>query len=203
MAFNANYFRSSLVYDGARPNLFDVFLTFPATTVFGQFNSAATNLSRFMVKATQLPGSTIGSIPMHYMGREVKFAGNRTFADWTVTIVNDESNYIRSAFEQWMDTINTNKGNARLASALRPDDYQATAVINQYGKIDDVSPTVKYTMVGMFPVDITPIELDWSSNDSIEEFSVTFAYQYWESSTRFGGQITNPSGLSENTVRPF
>jgi hypothetical protein len=31
----------------------------------------------------------------------------------------------------------------------------------------------------MFPVDIAPIDLDWGSNDTIEEYSVTFAYQYW------------------------
>jgi hypothetical protein len=31
----------------------------------------------------------------------------------------------------------------------------------------------------MFPVDISPIDLDWGTNDSIEEYSVTFAYQYW------------------------
>jgi hypothetical protein len=33
----------------------------------------------------------------------------------------------------------------------------------------------------MFPVDVAPIDLDWGSNDSIEEYSVTFAYQYWTS----------------------
>jgi len=31
----------------------------------------------------------------------------------------------------------------------------------------------------MFPIDITPIDLDWGSNDTIEEFTVTFQYQYW------------------------
>jgi len=28
-------------------------------------------------------------------------------------------------------------------------------------------------------VDLSTIELDWGSNDSIEEYSVTFTYQYW------------------------
>ena len=40
-----------------------------------------------------------------------------------------------------------------------------------------------YNFVGLFPVDISPIDLDWGSNDSIEEYSVTFAYQYWNSNT--------------------
>jgi hypothetical protein len=33
----------------------------------------------------------------------------------------------------------------------------------------------------MFPVDVSPIEVNWSANDQIEEFSITFAYQYWTS----------------------
>ncbi len=37
----------------------------------------------------------------------------------------------------------------------------------------------KYKFVGMFPIDIAAIDLDWGSNDAIEEFSVTFQYQYW------------------------
>ena len=36
-----------------------------------------------------------------------------------------------------------------------------------------------YSFVGLFPLDIAPIDLDWGSNDTIEEYSVTFAYQYW------------------------
>jgi hypothetical protein len=28
---------------------------------------------------------------------------------------------------------------------------------------------------------LNPIDLDWSSNDAIEEFGVTLAYQWWES----------------------
>ena len=35
----------------------------------------------------------------------------------------------------------------------------------------------------MFPVDIAPIDLNWQDNDAIEEYGVTFSYQYWESNT--------------------
>jgi hypothetical protein len=31
----------------------------------------------------------------------------------------------------------------------------------------------------MFPIDVSPIEVNWSANDQIEEFSVTFSFQYW------------------------
>jgi hypothetical protein len=38
----------------------------------------------------------------------------------------------------------------------------------------------------MFPTDISQIDLDWGSNDTIEEYTVNFAYQYWESTERGG-----------------
>ena len=51
MAFNVNDFRSQLIGDGARPNLFQVTLTFPTFTLNG---SAAGAKTTFMAKAAQL-----------------------------------------------------------------------------------------------------------------------------------------------------
>jgi hypothetical protein len=73
MAFNISNFTANFAGDGARPNLFEVDIT-----RIGQ------NFS-FLCKAAQLPGSTIGLLEIPYFGRQVKFAGNRTFAEWTVT----------------------------------------------------------------------------------------------------------------------
>ena len=39
-----------------------------------------------------------------------------------------------------------------------------------------------------------PIDLDWGSNDSIEEYSVTFAYQYWSSDTT-ADEVVNPQAV--------
>ena len=91
MAFNVNEFRSQMVGDGARPNLFEVSMPFPG---FSQPGDAQKKLT-FMCKTAQLPGSTVGVVPVQYFGRELKFAGNRTFTDWTVTIINDEDFVIR------------------------------------------------------------------------------------------------------------
>jgi hypothetical protein len=174
MTFNVAEFRANLVGDGARPNLFQVTLTLPT---FANNSTAAGQKLQFMAKTAQLPGSTIGQVPLYYFGRELKFAGNRTFADWTLQIVNDEDFLIRNSMESWMNAINTHAGNLRTAQAQNNQTYQVDASVTQYGKKGDVLNT--YNFVGMFPVDIAPIDLDWSSNDTIEEYGVTFAYQYW------------------------
>ena len=71
MAFNVTEFRSNMVGDGARPNLFSVSLTFPTIATN---SAAASQKTTFMAKASQLPGSTIGTVPVFYFGRELKFA---------------------------------------------------------------------------------------------------------------------------------
>jgi len=178
MAFNVTEFRANLTGDGARPNLFSVTMALPTIVLNG---SAAGQKITFMAKTAQLPGSTIGTVPLQYFGREVKFVGNRTFADWTITIINDEDFLIRNAIENWMNSLNSNQGNVRAANATNSTQYSTDALVTQYGKAgDDIKD---YTFVGMFPTDLAPIDLDWGSNDTIEEYSVTFAYQYWESNT--------------------
>lgn len=178
MAFNINDFRANLIGDGARPNLFQVSLTFPGIADL----PAATRDISFLAKTSQLPGSTVGVVPLYYFGRELKFAGNRTFADWTITVINDEDFIVRDAFEQWMDSINSHNTNIRDYRATSPSGYTTDAFVTQYGK-DGTSVLKEYNFVGLFPTDVSPIELDWGTNDTIEEFTVTLAYQYWESNT--------------------
>lgn len=179
MAFNVNEFRGALVGDGARPNLFNVSLVFPGN--ISPNGAVAGQQVQFFAKAAQLPGSTVGTVPMYYFGRELKFAGNRTFADWTLQIVNDEDFNIRAALEEWMNGLNAHVQNLRDPSAVSQLNYSSDALVTQYGKSGDILK--QYNFVGLFPVDVAPIDLDWGTNDSIEEYSVTFAYQYWESDT--------------------
>jgi hypothetical protein len=67
--------------------------------------------------------------------------------------------------------------------------------VNQFGKNSPDKAIKTYKFVGAFPTDISPIDLDWGSNDAIEEFTVTFAYQWWES--------TGTTDSSGNNVDPI
>ena len=174
MAFNVNQFRSQLTGDGARPNLFEVSMPFPGFSLPG---NAQTKLT-FMCKTAQLPGATLGVVPMQYFGRELKFVGNRTFADWTITVINDEDFIVRNAFERWMNGINSHNLNVRNPIASTPLGYSVDGTVTQFGKAGNTLK--KYNFVGLFPTDITAIDVDWGSNDAIEEFSVTLTYQWWE-----------------------
>lgn len=191
MAFNVSTFRSAMALDGARPNLFEVQI--PALTNYWVENTSGD--FRFFCRAASLPGSTIGVVTVPYFGREVKLAGNRTFADWTVTVINDESFAYRSAFENWMNTINSHEENYRFDNSGYA--LADSAIVNQLSKTgDEDAPTIQrqYEFKNLFPIDISEITLDWGDNDSVEEFTVTFAYDYWTATT--------PSNANDATVGP-
>lgn len=175
MAFNVNEFRSQMVGDGARPNLFEVSMPFPGFALPGNAQQKLT----FMCKTAQLPGSTVNTVPVQYFGRELKFAGNRVFQDWTISVINDEDFVIRNAFERWMNGMNSHNLNVRNPAAASPAGYTTDATVTQYGK--NGNTLKQYKFIGIFPTDLSPIDVDWGSNDTIEEFTVTLSYQWWES----------------------
>jgi hypothetical protein len=166
MAFNINQFKSELVGGGARPTLFQVQITNPVAP-------EADFKVPFMVNAAQLPGSELGSYVLPYFGRQVKYAGDRTFSPWTVTVINDEDFAIRNAMEAWSNFINSHDANTRSL----PQDYKSNALITQFSK--DGSALRTYVFEGMFPTDIEPISMSWATQDTVEEFSVTFQYDLW------------------------
>ena len=186
--FNVGSFRAAMTGDGARANLFEVSLKPPSS------DGGVIQKITYMAKAAQLPGSVVGMAPLSYFGRELKFPGNRTFPDWTITIINDEDFAIRNIMERWMAGINTHTTNVRsslFAAGPGAGGYSVDADVHQYGKTGGV-PIKSYKFYGMFPIDISPIELDWGTNDAIEEFTVTFAYQWWENAeTEKVAQIGN------------
>jgi hypothetical protein len=166
MAFNINEFKSQLTGGGARSSLFQVQILNPVAP-------EADFKVPFMVRAAGIPASTVGSFEVPYFGRNIKYAGDRTFDDWSVTVINDEDFIVRNGFEAWMNAINTHDSNVR---AL-PQDYKSNAVITQYGKDGDAIRS--YVFEGMYPVSVDQIDMDWSNVDAIEEFGVTFAYDFW------------------------
>jgi hypothetical protein len=181
MAFNVNEFAGALKQGGARPSLFQVQITNP-------INGVADAQVPFLCKAAQIPESTISAIEMPYFGRTVKVAGTRTFAEWSPTIINDEDFAIRNAMEQWSNAINSMQGNIAEVGGTSPSLYKANATVTQYGK--DGSILRVYDFIGIFPTSIGAIDLGWDQGDAVEEYSVTFQYDYW----RVSGGTTGDAG---------
>jgi hypothetical protein len=183
-------FKNKLIGGGTRANLFEVELLFPTGLKIPNAGIVG-ELYRFMVKGAELPGSTVSAISVPFRGRQLKVSGDRTFAPWTITVINDTNFTIRNSFEKWMNFMNRNDDNA---GVITPAGYQTDLKVHQLGRgtanpaLDQSIPgtTTKipihksYKFYGAFPTDITPIALSYDSVDTIEEFSVTFEYQWWD-----------------------
>ena len=178
MAFNINDFQGEFLGGGARTNLFEVNITFP-----NQVLNAATagNKLRFVCRGAQVPGRTVNVVEVPYFGRIVKFAGDSTFEDWTTTIYNDEDHLVKDALENWTGQLNGGESNLRPAEAALTTGYQATAQVIRYGKTGEVIKTID--IIGIFPTVIDAVDLNWDNGSTVEEYGVTFTYQYWRSNS--------------------
>jgi hypothetical protein len=171
---NINDFKAKLAGGGARANQFKVVMPFPG---YAQVGGEIEDLA-FLAQATSIPAMTVGNINVKFRGRDVKIAGDRTFASWSVTVINDTDFKLRNAFERWQNGINNMSDNEGL---VNPVDYQVDAFVDH---LDRNGNTIKsYTLRGAYPTSVDAIELDYNTVDAIETFGVTFEYQYFETNT--------------------
>jgi hypothetical protein len=185
--FNVERFKSALTNGGARPNQFAVQLSFP-TYVTGQ--ALAVARAPFLVSVAELPGQTVNPAIVQYRGREVKFVGDRTFAPWTITVLNDSDMSIRNAVEQWMGGM---EDYAAKFGRLQPSEYQRDLQVFQLDRNGNALKS--YSIANAFPVDLSPVALDFGANDQISSFTVTFQYQHFTTSSNPLGSIVNFGGI--------
>lgn len=128
-------------------------------------------------KAASIPASNLGPIEVPYMGRKIKVAGDRTYDEWSITIINTNDWEVRSYFEDWVTSINSEEENTGI---VNPSDYKMDGMIEHLDTNGNV--IASYSMVGAWPSLVGPIELAWDNNDAIEEFEVTIQYDYYSRS---------------------
>ena len=120
---------------------------------------AGANFFEFYCKATSIPGSSIGIIPVGYKGRPVKFSGERTYIDWVVQVYDSSVGNLRQLFDEWINAMDTR-------------DMSGTQSNSQYQK--------KISLVNCFPIDVSAIDLSYDVPDTFAEFTVTLTYDYWK-----------------------
>ena len=179
--FSIERFKSTLKGGGARPNLFQVEIpgNFPGK---GDFDAGEFSI---LCKAAQLPASNVASIDVPFRGRTFKVAGDRTFDTWTITVINDTDFRVRTAMESWMQSIGQYSDGSGLQN---PTEYQQDVYVHQLQRNASDLTSVEgeglvraksYRFYGVFPTNISAIDLSFDNSDTIEEFTVEFQVQYW------------------------
>lgn len=169
--FDIEEFKSrGLALGGARPNQFYVDVVPPASLNYN------TDTFRFVCRAATIPPEIVQSADVPYFGRTIRYAGDREFPDWTVTVMNDADFAVRKMLQRWSQAMNYHISNV-MDSQMWPTTYKQAASVTQMRQ--DGATIGSYTFYGLFPLQVDPIPLDWEIKNQIENFEVTFAYDYW------------------------
>ena len=156
-------FKSQLIAGGVRSNRFRVYIPRMGERI------------EFMCKTAAIPGSNLPVIEVPFRGHKLKVAGDRTFEDWTITVINDVNFTTRTAVEQWMESIQELDSGV---GATTLDYLVSRATISQLNRDDSVIAT--YELFNMYPQTLNNIELSYDTSDEIQTFDVTFSYSHWE-----------------------
>ena len=190
MAFTVSSFKSALskAGGGARPALFKVTIDHSAYP-----GESLSSNETILVKAASIPPANIAPLAVNYHGRAYKWTGMRTFDNWTTTILNDESFSTRNKISEWMRNISGQMDGERgtlhgspVTGGLRGGYYEGTATVTQL--TTDGKDAQTYKFHNLWPTELAEIAVDWSS-DLIQEYTVTWCYDYWSSGT--GSNSTN------------
>ena len=183
-AFDIDGFKAALPSGGARANNYDVEVQVgPALTAIIGDGFAR---MPFLCKATNIPSGEISMIEVPYFGRMVKFAGDRTYAEWTTTVICREDFDIRNALELWQNAIDANRRQGAKRAIDNALGYSGTAYVRTYrqsagqGGGSRRVPSRQYKFVNIWPSTVNEISLGHAENDTIIEFDVTWQYDYWE-----------------------
>jgi hypothetical protein len=155
---------------GVRPNLFRV-------SFAGGLTASTTSDLSFLVKAAALPGSTVGLIEVpHVAGRRLKIAGDRTFADWTTTVINDSGFVVRKQLEAYQRRFVGTDYSVSTVGDRNSNSVLSTVTVEQ---LDGSGRTLRtYRLQNCFVLDLSTIDLSYDTTDAIEEFTVTWAYDF-------------------------
>ena len=156
--------------DYARQNLFEVII------------EGVENL-RMVCKAASLPSAQIGLIEVPYMNRKIKVPGDRTFIDWSITVINDEDYTQRNALLVWQAALAGFESFS--GSQTTPYNHHKTLNVIPYNR--DGSANIK-SSIELFgwPSEIGAIDLSWESTDAIQEYTVNFSIS-WDNAGQGSG----------------
>ncbi len=117
----------------------------------------------------------VAPVEVMYRGRPVYFAGERTFNPWSISLYNDNDFVLRKAFENWVNAISAPSSTAGIVA---PSLYQVQLGVQQLDRNDQV--VAEYNLIDAFPTSIGEIQLSWDQNNQIQEYNVTFNYNYFD-----------------------
>jgi len=175
---NINDFQTQIAgQDYARQNLFEVSI------------DGITDI-RLVCKAASLPSAQIGLIEVPYQNRKIKVPGDRTFIDWSITIINDENYGQREALIGWQSQM---AGFEEFGGDSKsPSDFHRVLTVQPLDRAGLTASQHAVELTG-WPSEIGAIDLSWESTDAIQEYTVNFSIS-WDNAGMGSGTAAASGG---------
>jgi hypothetical protein len=157
--------------EGVRTNLFRV-------SFAGGLSGGTNSQISFMCKAAAIPASNVSMIEIpHVAGRKLKIAGDRTYDEWTTTIINDANYNVRTALEEYQNQFVFNNFDNTAVGNRGSNALLTTVTVEQLNGNGAAIRT--YRLQNSFISEISAIDLSYDNTDSLEEFTVNWVFDYY------------------------
>ena len=152
----------------------------------------------FAIQASTVPPMTVAEIPVNFRSAKFRIPGDRDQSGtWDITVRADVDTVARSVFERWNDAI---------VGTVVHDTVDDENVLNLMGvgEVHQLSRNNRilksWAFSSCWPTTIGEIAYDWTAENSIVTFPVTFAYQAEESTTTRNNVISERDALSGSVL---
>ena len=79
-----------------------------------------------------------------------------------------------------LNKINSHEGNVRASSHLsKLSGYTGTMTLSTYTK-SGTAESDGWSFMNIFPTSLDQIDVNWDPNDAVMEYTINWAYDYWE-----------------------
>lgn len=160
---------TSRIRDVARPNRF-------LFTINGRDDFSDI---RFNVSKASIPKKDIIGPVLKYRGTSLTLAGDYKHDPLTITLINDREFKARKYIEKWLNDIVEFDSNNNKRKRVKDYRFENSGVLTQLGRTEN-DILAEYIFNDIIPTDISEIELDQSGENTIEEFTVSFQYSFWD-----------------------
>lgn len=165
--------------DGARGSKFECFISFASPKLY-------TEDTKVLVKTSQFPGKTHDVIDFKFKGRSVPIKGQVKYDNtWSCTFYLEQDHKLKKAFEDWIESIdqqhNIKEVSDSVFGAQGYNDQSGYTTILKIYQMDfhGEEQTAQYELFNAFPKSVSSVDVDYSSVGQILEYTVEFAYSYY------------------------
>jgi len=191
----------STLGDGARATKYACIITAPSVLKLdAQYFDV-------LCKTAVIPGKNTDVIDFLYKGRKIPLSGQEKFEGTVeLTFYNEENHNLRILIDKWMKASQFDNFSDIVSQEAREiktrNYYTSTLQVHQLN-FDADKETAMYTFQNVFPITVSAITMDSSLRDTLTEFTVTFAYSYYDVTKKDDaikaslGANTGPAGVEQ------